>query len=67
MSEKKKLLQKCGTPGYVDPDVLKGFPFNLNSDIFSLGCILYNLVTGRELFAGKTFNEILLSNTYVSP
>lgn len=32
---------KCGTPGYADPEVLKGFPFTTKADIFSLGCLFY--------------------------
>ena len=44
---------KCGTPGYVDPDVLKGKPFNNKSDIFSLGCLLFNIVTGSSIFGAN--------------
>lgn len=59
------LFPKCGTPGYVAPEVL-----NLNSenkyttkvDIFSSGCILYKLLTGKTIFGGKTFDDVLRSN-----
>jgi serine/threonine protein kinase len=41
----KGIVMKCGTPGYVDPDVLKGNNFITKSDIFSLGSVLYNIIT----------------------
>lgn len=40
----------CGTPGYIDPAILKGKPFTAKSDIFSLGSIFYNLLTLSPLF-----------------
>ena len=58
----KSAMIKCGTPGYVDPDVLKGKKFNEKSDIFSLGSLLFNLISGRLLFFGKTAKEILKNN-----
>ena len=61
-SDKKQLLMKCGTPGYVDPDVLRGFPYTEKSDIFSLGCLFYNILTGRHLFHGKDNKQLLLNN-----
>ena len=42
----------CGTPGYVDPEVLSGGMFSNRSDIFSLGCVMYNMLTCRFLFGG---------------
>lgn len=36
---------KCGTPGYVAPDVLKGVPFTTKSDIFSIASFFFNLLT----------------------
>ena len=36
---------RCGTPGFVDPGVLKNHGFKIQSDIFSLGVVLYNIIT----------------------
>jgi serine/threonine protein kinase len=58
-----KIFEKCGTPGYMDPEVLNGLPFNDKSDIFSLGVILYNLLTGKSLFEGEDIHEVLQKNT----
>jgi serine/threonine protein kinase len=49
----KGIAMKCGTPGYVDPDVLAGSHFITKSDIFSLGSVLYNIITCRLLFGGN--------------
>lgn len=67
VTDSKYLYVKCGTPGYVDPDVLKGRRFNLKSDIFSLGSLLFNMISGRLLFSGKTAKEILGSNRNSNP
>jgi serine/threonine protein kinase len=47
------LDKKCGTPGYVAPEVLKGFKTNFKSDIFSLGALFFAMLTGKMLFSGK--------------
>ena len=65
LSDKTLLSQKCGSPGYVDPEVLKGFPFTARSDIFSLGCLLYDLVAQKMLFDGKNLRELLTNNQYM--
>lgn len=35
-----------GTPGYVAPDVLRGGKYSFKSDIFSVGSIIYQIITG---------------------
>ncbi len=41
------LEDKCGTPSYIAPEILRGEKYLFKSDIFSIGSIMYNLVTGR--------------------
>ncbi|HEY1679859.1 MAG TPA: protein kinase [Candidatus Sulfotelmatobacter sp.] len=43
-----------GTFQYMAPEVLQGEEATARSDIFSLGCVLYEMVTGRRAFEGKT-------------
>ncbi|CDW82251.1 protein kinase domain containing protein [Stylonychia lemnae] len=58
----ERLLEKsrCGTPGYVAPEILKTIEYNEKVDIFSTGIIFYNLVTGENLIKGKSLNEVLI-------
>ena len=49
-----------GTPLYMSPEQLRGMrPLPACSDLFSLGTILYEMVTGKLLFAGRTVPEII--------
>lgn len=38
-----KLFLRCGTPGYVAPEVLNDQPYNCKADVFSAGIIFYIL------------------------
>jgi TolB-like protein len=48
-----------GTFGYMSPEQVVGDRVDARSDIFSLGCVLYEMLTGRPLFAGDTPQEII--------
>jgi serine/threonine protein kinase len=43
-----------GTPAYISPEQLNGDPVDGRADIFSLGVILYNMVTGYRAFQGNS-------------
>ena len=53
ISDTESLLSKCGTPGFVAPEIFKGRGASFKSDIFSLGSVLFTLLTGRLLFSGN--------------
>lgn len=40
----------CGTPSYIGPELFRGEGHNEKWDIFSLGSVMYNLITGGFLF-----------------
>lgn len=42
--------QRFGTPGYVAPERIQGGALDTRSDLYSLGCMLYELVTGKPPF-----------------
>lgn len=50
-----------GTPGYLSPEQAKGEQLDPRSDIFAVGCILYELVVGQRAFdvSGKRDSEML--------
>lgn len=58
-NENDKLTRRCGSPGYSAPEMLKGLGYNEKADIFSIGSVMYNLLTGRALFPGKNLKAIL--------
>jgi eukaryotic-like serine/threonine-protein kinase len=43
-----------GTPEFMSPEQMTGDPVDGRSDIYSLGCILYQMVTGEQAFGGPT-------------
>jgi eukaryotic-like serine/threonine-protein kinase len=48
-----------GTPGYMAPEQLRGRPADERSDIFAVGCVLYELVSGRPAFERPTVPEAM--------
>ncbi len=48
----------AGTPGFIAPEQLKGGEADPRSDIFALGCVLYEMVSGNRAFIGDTLLEV---------
>ncbi|CAG9329424.1 unnamed protein product [Blepharisma stoltei] len=53
---------KCGSLGYVAPEILWGMKYSFNVDVFSTGVVFFALIAGRSPFYGKSVNEIYLKN-----
>jgi serine/threonine-protein kinase len=47
-----------GTPAYLSPEQLTGQPADARSDVYGLGAVLYEMVTGNKAFMGDTPAEV---------
>jgi tetratricopeptide (TPR) repeat protein len=56
-----------GTPAYMSPEQIQQQPLDGRSDLFSLGCILFECLTGRRAFEGQHALDVLGQVQHVEP
>lgn len=56
-----------GTPGYLAPESLLGEPLDARSDLYSLGCVLYELLSGKSPFAAPNTRDVLRRQLHDTP
>ena len=56
-----------GTVGYMSPEQVRGLPADHRSDIFSFGCVLFEMLGGRRAFQGETAAETLTAILRADP
>ncbi len=56
-----------GTAKYMSPEQARGIAVDARSDIFSLGAVIYELVTGRAAFEGETASDLIAEILKVEP
>jgi len=48
-----------GTTPYMSPEQVRGLPIDARTDIWSFGCVLYEMLTGRMAFDGRTTPDVI--------
>jgi eukaryotic-like serine/threonine-protein kinase len=56
-----------GTAAYMSPEQAKGRAADKRSDIWAFGCVLYEMLTGEQLFRGETVTDVLAAVVKTEP
>jgi serine/threonine-protein kinase len=56
-----------GTPGYMAPEIALSAKVDGRADLYSLGCVAYYLLTGREVFEGDTPMQVFAHHFQTAP
>ena len=60
-------VRVMGTPFYMSPEQCMGEPLDTRSDVYSLGAMFYELVSGNRPFGGETVSGVISKHLYDSP
>ena len=59
--KEKVLRTQTGTPYYASPEVWRDEPYSYKSDLWSIGCVIYELCALRPPFKGKNLDELYIN------
>jgi uncharacterized repeat protein (TIGR01451 family) len=59
--------QAMGTPAYMSPEQCQGFELDHRSDIYSLGVVLFEVVTGYVPFESRVLSEAVYKHVHTQP
>ena len=59
--------QTIGSPPYMSPEQVRGKPLDERSDIYSLGCTIFEALTGYTPFGGDTVTEVMFKHIEEAP
>ena len=57
-----KIYLQCGSPGYIAPEVLNEQGYGIKADIFSLGIVVYQMLTGKFIFEPDSTENVQMKN-----
>ncbi|XP_030851438.1 serine/threonine-protein kinase Nek8 [Strongylocentrotus purpuratus] len=60
LSSKSKAFTVVGTPSYISPELCEGKPYNQKSDMWAIGCVLYELLTLRRAFEANNLPALVM-------
>ncbi len=66
-SEPEDVEEAIGSIHYISPEQARGGSVDARSDIYSLGVVMYEMLTGRLPFEGKTLEEVAVQQVSVKP
>lgn len=58
-ADQSQIFGTVGTPAYMAPETINNEPVDARADLFAVGAILYELISGRKAFQGTTLLSIL--------
>nr|BAB92092.1 serine/threonine protein kinase 2 homolog [Paramecium caudatum]BAC23148.1 serine/threonine protein kinase 2 homolog [Paramecium caudatum] len=59
LRENQMATTMAGSPFYLSPEISQGMEYSFSSDMWSLGCIIFELCTLKHAFDGKELNQVI--------
>jgi eukaryotic-like serine/threonine-protein kinase len=67
MSQKTRTGAVMGTPTYMAPEQCRGVAVDHRADLYSLGCIVFEMIAARPPFVGEGVGDVLAAHIHVPP